>query len=92
MSLEATSGKNPLNHTGKIYNYFAMDLSRAIVESNFADYARVFIVSQIGKPIDEPQLIHFQLKNKNTDNKTIESFAKEKLKDLSKYWDRILYQ
>lgn len=92
MSMEATSGKNPLNHTGKIYNYFAMDLSRAIVESNFADYARVFIVSQIGKPIDEPQLLHFQLKNKNTDNKTIESFAKEKLKDLSKYWDRILYQ
>ena len=92
MSLEATSGKNPLNHTGKIYNYFAMDLSRAIVESNFADYARVFIVSQIGKPIDEPQLLHFQLKNKNADNKTIESFAKEKLKDLSKYWDRILYQ
>ena len=92
MSLEATSGKNPLNHTGKIYNYFAMDLSRAIVESNFADYARVFIVSQIGKPIDEPQLLHFQLKNKNADNKTIESFAKEKLKELSKYWDRILYQ
>lgn len=92
MSMEASSGKNPLNHTGKIYNYFAMDLSRAIVESNFADYARVFIVSQIGKPIDEPQLLHFQLKNKNTDNKTIESFAKEKLKDLSKYWDRILYQ
>jgi S-adenosylmethionine synthetase len=91
MSLEATSGKNPLNHTGKIYNYFAMDLSRAIVESNFADYARVFIVSQIGKPIDEPQLLHFQLKNKNADNKTIENFAKEKLKELSKYWDRILY-
>ena len=92
MSLEATSGKNPLNHTGKIYNYFAMDLSRAIVESKFADYARVFIVSQIGKPIDEPQLLHVQLKNKNADNKTIERFAKEKLKELSKYWDRILYQ
>ena len=91
MSLEATSGKNPLNHTGKIYNYFAMDLSRALVERHFADYARVFIVSQIGKPINEPQLLHFQLKNKTVANKTIENFAKEKLKDLSKYWDRILY-
>lgn len=92
MSLEATSGKNPVNHTGKIYNYFAMDLSRAVVENNFADYARVFIVSQIGKPIDEPQLLHFQLKNKKVDNNVIENLAKEKLKNLSDYWKRIIYQ
>jgi S-adenosylmethionine synthetase len=31
MSMEATSGKNPVSHIGKIYNYFAMDLSRVIV-------------------------------------------------------------
>ncbi|MCK5441455.1 MAG: methionine adenosyltransferase [Maribacter sp.] len=92
MSLEATSGKNPINHTGKIYNYFAMDLSRAVVENDFADYARVFIISQIGKPIDQPQLLHFQLKNKKVDRKAIENLAKEKLNDLSDYWKRIIYQ
>src|SRR5690606_802442 len=37
MSLEAISGKNPVSHIGKIYNYLAMDLSRAIVENQFAD-------------------------------------------------------
>lgn len=92
MSLEATSGKNPINHTGKIYNYFAMDLSRAVVENNFADYARIFIVSQIGKPIDEPLLLHFQLKNKKVNNNAIENLAKEKLNNLSNYWKRIIYQ
>jgi S-adenosylmethionine synthetase len=91
MSLEATSGKNPVSHIGKIYNYLAMDLSRAIVENNFADYARVFIVSQIGKPIDEPQLLHFQLKNRKVDKKAIEYLAKEKLSELADYWKRIIY-
>ena len=91
MSLEATSGKNPINHTGKIYNYFTMDLSRSIVENNFADYARVFIVSQIGKPIDQPLLLHLQLKNRKVNKFVIENFAKDKLNDLSNYWKRIIY-
>lgn len=92
MSLEATSGKNPVNHTGKIYNYLAMDLGRAVVENNFADYARVFIVSQIGKPINEPQILHFQLKNRKVKKNAIQNLAKEKLNDLSDYWRRIIYQ
>lgn len=91
MSLEATSGKNPISHTGKIYNYFAMDLSRAVVENQFADEARVFLVSQIGKPINEPQLLHFQLKNRKVAKKRIEELAREKLTELSEYWKRITH-
>ncbi|MBQ0736170.1 methionine adenosyltransferase [Aquimarina celericrescens] len=91
MSMEATSGKNPVSHTGKIYNYFAMDLSRAVVQHQFADQARVFILSQIGKPIDQPQILHFQLKNRKVDKKEIESLAKEKLGGMSTYWKRILH-
>ena len=90
MSLEATSGKNPVSHIGKIYNYFAMDLSLAIVENRFADAAQVFIVSQIGKPINEPQLLHFKLKNAKADKEKIENLAKEKLSELNTYWKRII--
>jgi len=90
MSLEATAGKNPVSHIGKIYNYFAMDLSRAIVKNNFADEALVFIVSQIVKPINEPQLMHFKLKNIRVDKEQIEDLAKEKLIGLNKYWKRII--
>ncbi|MCE9538493.1 MAG: methionine adenosyltransferase [Bacteroidetes bacterium] len=89
MSLEATAGKNPVSHIGKIYNYFAMDVSRAIVENHFADEANVFIVSQIGKPINEPQLIHIKLKNA-ADKKRIEGLVKEKLNSLSEYWRKIM--
>lgn len=89
MSLEATAGKNPVSHIGKIYNYFARDLSRAIVEDHFADEANVFIVSQIGKPINEPQLIHIKLKNAG-DKKRIENLVKEKLNSISEYWRRII--
>lgn len=89
MSMEATAGKNPVSHIGKIYNYFAMDLSRTIVENNFADEAHVFIVSQIGKPINEPQLIHIKLKNAKN-KKRIEDLVKEKLNTLPEYWKIII--
>lgn len=89
MSLEASSGKNPISHIGKIYNYFAMDLSKAIVKNNYADYANVFIVSQIGKPIDQPILLHFKLKNKRTDDKNIRALANDFLETLPTYWKRI---
>ncbi|NHF59937.1 methionine adenosyltransferase [Flavobacteriaceae bacterium TP-CH-4] len=92
MSLEATSGKNPINHTGKIYNYLAMDLSRALVENQLVDEARVFLLSQIGEPINEPQLVHLQLKNRKVDKKLIKDLTREKLLELPNYWKRIIYQ
>ena len=91
MSLEATSGKNPISHTGKIYNYLAMDLSRALVENKFCDEARVFLLSQIGQPINEPQFINIQLRNRSIDKKIIEHLAKEKLAQLPEYWKRITH-
>ncbi|MGM0392345.1 MAG: methionine adenosyltransferase [Bacteroidota bacterium] len=90
MSLEATSGKNPVSHIGKIYNYFAMDLSRLIVENNFSEEANVFIVSQIGKPINEPQLIHIKLKNIKLDPEKIRDLVIEQLKELPQYWKKII--
>lgn len=90
MSLEATAGKNPVSHIGKIYNYFSMDMSRDIVENHFADAANVFIVSQIGKPINKPQLLHFKLKNISVGKEEIEGLAKEKLSELHTYWKKII--
>ncbi|NIP31515.1 MAG: methionine adenosyltransferase [Candidatus Dadabacteria bacterium] len=90
MSLEAASGKNPVSHIGKIFNYFAMDLSRAIVENRFADAANVFIVSQIGKPINDPQLLHIQLKNMGVNKKQVADLAKEKLSEIPNFWKSII--
>lgn len=55
MSLEATAGKNPVSHVGKIYNV----LARVIAEKIYSEVkglreVYVEILSQIGRPIDDP--------------------------------------
>ncbi len=56
MSLEAVCGKNPINHVGKIYNVLATNMARAIVERGQGDIieAHVKLLSQIGRPINDP--------------------------------------
>lgn len=58
MSLEAASGKNPVNHVGKIYNILASQISAQVVAEAKGDVKEVHtrILSQIGKPIDLPQV------------------------------------
>jgi len=57
MSLEAASGKNPFNHIGKMYNLLANELSEEVHEEvDGAEEATVKLLSQIGSPIDEPQV------------------------------------
>lgn len=90
MSLEAVAGKNPISHIGKIYNHFAFDLSKSIVESCFADEAQVYIVSQIGKPITQPQFLHIKLQNQSANNSQIEKLATEKLAETPRLWEKLI--
>lgn len=55
MSMEATSGKNPITHIGKIYNIMSKFIAEDIAEkvTNEAEI-RVRILSQIGKPVSQP--------------------------------------
>src|SRR3989442_10373550 len=57
MSLEAAAGKNPVTHVGKLYNILAYDTAHRIAKELDDSVREVWIriVSQIGKPIDEPQ-------------------------------------
>ncbi len=55
MSLEATAGKNPVSHVGKIYNVLANDIARRVYEEvDQVKEVYVKILSQIGRPIDDP--------------------------------------
>jgi S-adenosylmethionine synthetase len=62
MSMEATSGKNPINHVGKIYNLLSTQISRDIVKK-VSDVQEVYVRlrSQIGKPIDKPLVASAQI-------------------------------
>src|SRR3990172_2980093 len=55
MSMEATSGKNPINHVGKLYNLLSNKIANDIAENvHGIEDVYIRILSQIGHPIDEP--------------------------------------
>jgi S-adenosylmethionine synthetase len=57
MSMEATSGKNPVNHIGKIYNLLSTEIARSVVEEvDGIREIRIRLLSQIGQPIDNPHV------------------------------------
>jgi S-adenosylmethionine synthetase len=57
MSMEATSGKNAVNHIGKIYNLLSTDIAETVVdEVDGIRDLQIRLLSQIGRPIDEPHV------------------------------------
>jgi len=63
MSLEASAGKNPVNHVGKIYNLLGIQIAQEIVKEAGGNVKEVHvrILSQIGKPVDQPQVASLQI-------------------------------
>jgi S-adenosylmethionine synthetase len=63
MSLEATAGKNPVTHTGKLYNVIARRIAAAAVHKVPGVLeAQCFLISQIGQPINQPQLADLKVR------------------------------
>lgn len=62
MGTEAAAGKNPVSHTGKIYNVLAHRMAREIYRE-IAGIKEVYVLllSRIGVPIDSPQMASAQL-------------------------------
>lgn len=56
MSMEASAGKNPVTHVGKLYNILSSQVAQKICDIAGGDILEVHtrILSQIGKPIDHP--------------------------------------
>lgn len=62
MSMEATSGKNPINHIGKIYNLLSTQIAReCVTKVDGIEEMYVRLLSQIGKPIDLPLVASVQV-------------------------------
>ena len=62
MSMEATSGKNPINHIGKIYNLLSTQVAQeAIKKVDGIEEMYIRLLSQIGKPIDQPLVASVQV-------------------------------
>jgi len=57
MSLEASAGKNPVTHVGKLYNLVATTAARRVHHDLGAEHTEVKLLSQIGAPITEPKAV-----------------------------------
>jgi len=59
---EAAAGKNPVSHIGKIYNLLSHHVANKICEEvEGAKEVYIWLVSQIGKPIDQPAIAAAQI-------------------------------
>lgn len=62
MSMEATSGKNPINHIGKIYNLLSTKVAQDCVQRvDGIEEIYIRFLSQIGHPIDQPLIASAQV-------------------------------
>lgn len=61
-SSEAAAGKNPVSHVGKIYNLLSYRIANEIYEKvSGLREVYVWLLSQIGKPINEPMITSVQV-------------------------------
>ncbi|MGM0388629.1 MAG: methionine adenosyltransferase [Natrinema limicola] len=67
MSLEATAGKNPVSHVGKLYNIVATKAAERVNQELDAEYTGVKLLSQIGAPVAEPQAIDVETTARDDD-------------------------
>ena len=90
MSMEASAGKNPVTHVGKLYNILATQVANEIHKAGRGDILEVHtrILSQIGKPIDDPQAASAQIiyaanVNPNRYAKEVRAIYDEKLANIT---------
>jgi len=94
MSLEAAAGKNPVSHIGKIYNVVAnLIADRVVREVEGVEEAYCYIVSQIGKPINEPQVCDVKVRTSKSisslKDKIVE-IVRQELDEMPQTWRRFI--
>lgn len=93
MTLEAAAGKNPRNHVGKIYSIAAQQIASQIAQTVAGvRNVQVYVVSQIGQPIDTPAAVDVQLVAGDLESARGESacIAKQVLDQLPNVWQGVM--
>lgn len=96
MTMESLAGKNPVTHVGKLYNLAAGLIAEDVV-ARIAPVtsAECRLVSRIGQPIDEPQIIDLGVRLDGTAEigevtPEIESLVATHLDEIAAYADALL--
>lgn len=97
MSMEAASGKNPINHVGKIYNILSFRIADRIVKDvPEVKQCEVQLLSQIGSPIDQPRMAYISLLTKSDKDfagaqKQAQGIADDMLAKIKKVTDDVIH-
>jgi len=93
MTLEATAGKNPITHTGKLYNLVAGEISKDLTADSDIAESECYLVSKIGAPITEPQMAHIKIRShlaEKTLQKKCMDVTQRHLSQMPQLWTEIL--
>jgi S-adenosylmethionine synthetase len=98
MTLESIAGKNPITHVGKLYNVAAARIAETLVmEIEEVREAHVLLVSRIGAPIEEPQVVHLRLRTERPGRANdlaprAGAIARGQLENLGSLWEVLLHR
>jgi len=96
MTMESMAGKNPITHVGKLYNLVAGLIAQAIVDE-IPDVieAQCFLVSEIGRPINDPQAVDIKLRQRDPARlpqaqRQAQEIAADQISRLDRIWSQSL--
>lgn len=98
MTLEAAAGKNPVSHVGKLYQLAASRIAAAVVGAlPELEEAECFLVSEIGRPVDEPAIVDVRVRPRDAERglpaslvAKVEAIAREETGNVRELWRGIL--
>ncbi len=94
---EAAAGKNPVSHVGKIYNLLTYRMATKIHDKvPAAAEVYVWLLSQIGQPINDPKIASVQLILDGSVSlkdvaAPVEDVVREELNDIDKFCEELAY-
>jgi len=94
---EAAAGKNPVSHVGKIYNVLTHKIANSVYKQvPGIEEVYIWLLSQIGKPIDQPAIAAAQVVMKHGNSfehvqKEIEDVMDSELENIEKFSKDLAY-
>ena len=92
---EAAAGKNPVSHVGKIYNTLTHKMASEVYKQvSGLEEVYIWLLSEIGKPIDDPAVAGVQVVMKGTNSfesvkKDIRDVVNQELENIDKFTEQL---
>jgi len=87
---EAAPGKNMVSHVGKIYNLLAFDIASKIYE-RIEKYNYVWLLSQIGRPINRPLIVSIEIDNLDEkEEKIVKEIVEKRFETLKEFLNELI--